>query len=216
MPFVAFCKGPEIRSYSGALLARARNDQSVILLQRDPRDVTVSFYHHLRERATRRELLRKRVPDNVRQLDLYDFMLHPEFGVQRVVDHYNSWLDQIDGLERTTFISYEALWNDAQEELRRVMRALGNDPPDAIIQSSVEFASFSSLQEKERSGFFQGERLKPVTAGDKQALKVRQGGINGYRRLFAADQVTVIDKIVTERLDPSFGYGPVSHQMTEC
>ncbi|WP_026987225.1 sulfotransferase domain-containing protein [Fodinicurvata fenggangensis] len=208
VPFVYFGDGLEVRRHgSGQLLARARPKQRVIFLLRDPRDVSVSFYHHLRERATPRELLRKQVPERVRQLSLYDFLLDPEFGLQRVIHRYNLWAAEAGQFEQASFITYEALWEAPVEELGRTMAVLGEEPPPEILQVAVDFASFPSLKEKERSGFFQGERLKPTQIGETQAFKVREGGTQGYRRHFTSAQLATIDEMVARQLDPRLGYG---------
>lgn len=208
VPFVYFGDGLEVRRHgSGQLLARARPKQRVIFLLRDPRDVSVSFYHHLRERATPRELLRKQVPERVRQLSLYDFLLDPEFGLHRVIRRYNLWAAESGQFEQASFITYEALWEAPAEELGRTMAVLGEEPPPDILQAAVDFASFPSLKEKERSGFFQGERLKPTQVGETQAFKVREGGTQGYRRHFTPAQLATIDDMVTRQLDSRLGYG---------
>lgn len=208
IPFVYFGDGLEVRGHaSGRPLARARPEQRVLFLLRDPRDVAVSFHHHLRERATRRELVRKQVPDEVLELPLYDFLLDPNFGLRRVIRRYNLWAEEAEGFTQSAFITYEGLWQAPVEELARAMAILGEAPSREILQAAVDFASFASLKEKERSGFFQGERLKPTQSGDRQGFKVREGGIKGYRRHFTAAQLDVIDTLVAEQLDPGLGYG---------
>lgn len=208
IPFVYFGDGLEVRSvYSGRLLAQARPHQRVVFLLRDPRDIAVSFYHHLRDRATERELLRKRVPEEVRRLELFDFMQHPIFGLPRVIERFNRWAEASEGFEHSTIVSYEGLWRDAPAELGRVMYALGEEVPRDMLEAAADFASFASLKEKERSGFFQGERLKPVEVEGRQAFKVREGGVHGHRQLFSAKQLAVIDAMVAERLRPDLGYG---------
>lgn len=207
IPFVYFGDGLEVRGHaSGKLLARAQPTQSVLFLLRDPRDVCVSFHHHLHERATPRELQRKRVPQEVLQLDLYDFLQHPEFGLERVIRRYNQWMDEAECFERTEIVTYEGLWQNGVEELERVMTLLDEAPSREVLQAAVDFASFSSLQEKERGGFFQGERLKPTQAGAGQGFKVREGGVQGYRRHFTSQQLEEIDGMVAEWLDPRLGY----------
>lgn len=209
VPYVYFGDGLEVRSsHSGRLLARARDEQRVLFLLRDPRDISVSFYHHLRERATERELLRKRVPSAVRALTLYDFMFHPDFGLPRVIERFNRWAAESRRFNHATITSYEALWNDTPGELARVMRVLGEDDvPEDILKAAADFASFSSLKEKERRNFFKSERLRPVQVDGREAFKVRQGGIHGYQAKFSAEELVEIDAFVEAHLNPSLGYG---------
>ncbi|WP_022728620.1 sulfotransferase domain-containing protein [Fodinicurvata sediminis] len=213
IPAVHFGDGLEVVSrLSGKRLARARDEQRVIFLLRDPRDVSVSFYHHLRERATPRELLRKQVPDEVRELLLYDFMVHSEFGLGRVIQRYNHWMREAPRFEQALVVTYEDLWQDSLRALERTMTLLGEMPSRAVMEAAVEFASFSSLREKERSGFFQGERLKPTATGAGESYKVREGGVGGHRRLFTQEQLAVIDEMVARDLDPSLPYSPTDLQ----
>lgn len=207
IPFVYFGDGVEVRSrLSGKLLARAQPHQRAVFLLRDPRDVAVSFYHHLRERATPRELLRKHVPEEVLRLDLFEFVLHEDFGLPRVIDRFNQWSSDARKFDRVAFVTYEALWTDGTSELGRVMQVLGERVSTPTLQKAVNFASFDSLQEKERNGFFQGERLMPTMGRTGPAYKVREGGIHGHRKLFTPEQLSIIDKVVEERLNSSIGY----------
>jgi hypothetical protein len=51
-----------------------------------------------------------------------------------------------------------------------------------------------------------GQRVKPGDEGNPDSFKVRRGKVGGYRDYFTPEQVRIVDAMVDEVLDPSFGY----------
>ena len=182
------------------------SDKKVVFLVRDPRDVAVSFFFHVRNRATVAELERKGIPEAARSLSLYEFATAPELGVIRVVRHFNRWLDEFSRFQQRLVIRYEDMRADAGPALHRVMDFVGENVTAAQIEEAVKFASFESLQRKEQEGFFRGDSLRARNVGDRDTFKVRRGKVGGFRDYFTDEQIESIDALIAE-LSPSFGYG---------
>lgn len=181
-------------------------DRKTLFVIRDPRDVAVSFYFHVKNRAGYRELDRKGVTEADRSLELYDFVIDEKLGVPRVIDHMNRWYEEMQGMPHRLVVKYEEMQAEPVEVLDRVMTFLDRGFERHVIEGSVEFASFDSLSRKEAGGFFKSNKLKPSNPDDGDSYKVRRGKIGGYRDYFNDDQIARIDRLVSDRLNPEYGY----------
>ena len=182
-------------------------DRKTLFLIRDPRDVAVSFYFHIKNRASDRELDRKGISATVRDLELYPFVASERLGVLRVIDHMNRWHEDMQRMPQRLVVKYEEMRADPTGELDRVMTFLANQKfKQEVINRSVEFASFDSLSRKEANGFFKSNNLQPRNVGDRDSYKVRRGKIGGYRDYFDDGQIASIDSLVHDRLNPVYGY----------
>jgi hypothetical protein len=75
-----------------------------------------------------------------------------------------------------------------------------------VISSAVGFASFENLSRKESEGFFDSGKLGASDAGDSNTAKVRRGKVGGYRDYFTTAQISAMDALVRDHLDPFYGY----------
>lgn len=183
------------------------DDRPTVFLVRDPRDVAISFWFHVRSRASAAELSRKGIGAAERDLPLFDFVMHPRLGVPRVIEHFNRWQKERRAMPKAITVRYEDMRADPARELRRVVELLGGGFDAAEIAAAVAFASFESLKEKERQGFFTSERMRPTEAEGEAAFKVRKGRVGGYRDHFTPEEAARLDALVQGTLDPAYGYG---------
>ena len=184
----------------------ASSRQKVVFLVRDPRDVAVSFYFHVKHRAGARELRRKKIPEAARSLEIDSLVLDPHFGAARAIAYLNRWAAERSRLPQSHVLRYEELVADTVGALTAVLDFIGEPADPSLIAEVVEFASFQSLQQKEREGFFDSDRLGQTRAGDAETGKVRQGRVGGYRDQLRPDTVLTLDRLVSETLDPVYGY----------
>lgn len=180
--------------------------QKVVFLVRDPRDVAVSFHFHIAHRASANELIHKGIPEQVRRMPIDDFVLDPRYGVPRIIEYYNQWLSEASALRRAHFIRYEDLHRQPEAELSQLARFLDLDVDEETIAGAVSFASFESLQQKEREGYFRSTRLGAADPDNPHSFKVRRGEIGGYRQYLSLEQAAILDGLVDASLHPDYGY----------
>lgn len=187
---------PSGRTWADEVLAA----EKVMLLTRDPRDVAVSFYFQMTERATERELRRKgaRSRDGLREMPIGDFLLDPHWGVPRVVRFLQGWGTAISRHPNTLVVSYEQLRTDANAAFARVGRFIDPATGDGEIAAAVEFGDFGLMQARERDGFFVSDRLRPAEGNASGGLKVRRGKIGGYRDYLTAEQIVAVDSLLDD------------------
>jgi hypothetical protein len=180
--------------------------KKVLFLVRDPRDVAVSFYFHVCNRASERELSRKGISAEARSLSLYQFATNEELGIPRIISHFNRWHEEMQGMPSTLVIHYEQMRAEPLLTLGTIMRFLDRPFTEEELRQAVEFASFDSLSRKEKDGFFASGRMRPTNPEDAGTFKVRRGKVGGYRDYFTEEENAVIDTMVREQLHPFYGY----------
>ncbi len=184
--------------------------RKVVLLVRDPRDIAVSLYYQLTKRASPLARSVFGIPEDLGEIELYDFVCDERFGMPSVIAWLNRWQRWIDEIPEGLKISYEELRAEPVRILGDVSELIGWSCTDEEIAAAVDFASFDKLKALERDRFFQSRRMQPRDSGDSDTYKVRRGKVGGYREDFTPEQVARLDALVAERLDPRLGYGVVA------
>ena len=180
--------------------------KKVVFLVRDPRDVAVSFYFHVCNRASARELNRKGIPADARRLSLYQFVTHEELGIPRIIRHFNRWHEEMQRMPSALVVHYEQMRAEPLITLGTIMRFLDRPFTEDELRQAVEFASFDSLSRKEKDGFFASGRMRPTKPEDAATFKVRRGKVGGYRDYFTEQENATLDAMVREQLHPFYGY----------
>ena len=207
IPRICFTHRIEWPSFArGGGTVRIPADKKVLFLVRDPRDVAVSFHFHVVHRASERELYRKGIPEDARALPLYDFMVHPELGVPRVIGFMNEWHAAFPEFAHHKLVRYEDLRTRTEELLAEVVAFLDRDFEAELIRKATSFGSFENLSRKESENFFSDERLQARSPENPETFKVRRGVIGGYRDYFDEEQVRTLDGLVRDTLVPEYGY----------
>lgn len=169
----------------------------IVLLSRDPRDVAVSFYFQLTERASERELERKgiRSRDVLKEMDIGAFLLDERLGVVRAMRFVENWKAAVADHPKISMVSYEELCADRHRAFGRIARFLDPGTTDAEIAAAVAFGDFAAMRAREEQGFFSSERLRPCGSAP-EGRKVRRGKIGGYRDYLSPADLEAVDRLV--------------------
>jgi hypothetical protein len=183
------------------VLARKR----VIFLYRDPRDVVVSWFHHLssRRKAFGRpsSFQGQRIPEKLTGA----VALEP-FWLPGVVGYMNKWLRRCRQVAHRHFVSYESMRADPEKALLGLLAFMQVEIDPASVAEAVSFGRFENMSKLEREGFFAGGRLGGGDPVDPNSFKVRRGNVGGYRVHFRDEEIALLDDYVRGHLDPAFGY----------
>lgn len=169
-------------SYSGRPSYRARD---VLLLIRDPRDITVSYYHQATKRTAR--------PLPVSSMS--EFVRHPQYGIARVIRFYEIWQANLDKPRRIEIVRYEDLLSGGPEKLLDVARFLGIPCNRANVEEAFENSRIEKMREKEKSGAIGGMRR---FGDDPNALKARKGKAGGYAEELSEDDIRFCDQAMAK------------------
>ena len=209
IPKILFTHDNYIRDYTGNGDSKvAFYNTPTALLVRNPADVAVSQYFQWRHRMLPHKKELNGYPAHGAEVSIFDFVMHEDQGLKRVVGFMNEWAKELPRLRNKLIIRYEDMRADPHAELRRLLVWMEQNPTDAEIDQSVEFAAFDNLKklEQKRVFWWSGTRMVPGQKGNPDSFKVRRAKVGGYRDYFDDDQVRQIDGYVRARLDPVFGY----------
>ncbi len=209
IPKILFTHDNYIRDYTRAGTRKtAFYDKATVLLVRHPGDVAVSQYFQWRHRMEPYKKELNAYPPHGSDISIFDFVMHQEAGLRRVVQFMNEWATELPQLRNRLVVRYEDLRVDCAGEFSRILAWMGQAPTQEEVDQSVAFASFENLKEMEARRAFKsaGKRMTPGDKADSNSYKVRRAKVGGYRDYFDDDQVREIDAYIHANLGPLFGY----------
>jgi hypothetical protein len=208
IPRIYFARDARVASRSGQrVLAWPNESQNLLFLVRDPRDIAVSFYFHVKHRASDRELYLKSIAKAARESSPFDFVSQERYGIAGIVELFNRWLEESVEFPHVHYTRYEDMRVDPSGEFKGVLRFLGVPATDDEVMKAVAFGAFENMKQLELAGFFKSGRMGATVPGVANSLKVRTGEVGGYAKLMTDPQRNWMDGLVQDRLDHRFGYG---------
>ena len=174
--------------------------KKVVLLVRNPIDVVVSRYFHLRHRS------RDRHRRAYGRMPIEEFVWAPVGCLPTVVAFMNDWDRARCVMPDLLILRYEDFWAEPERTLGKLACFLEVDSSAHDIKDAVEFAALENLRQREAAGFFPTARLGPRQAGNPESFKVRKGKVGGYRDYFSPEHAARLEVFVRTQLAPGFGY----------
>jgi alcohol sulfotransferase len=179
--------------------------KKVILLARNPIDVAVSRYFHIRNRATW-------IPyPEYKDMPIGEFVWAPLGGLPTIVAYMNIWDRARATIRDLLMVRYEAFRTQPEATLAKVSEFLGLPATSQQIAEAVSYAAFENLRKKEELGAISSHRLGARQEGNPDSLKVRRGKVRGYLDYFSAEEVARLEAYVRDHLAPNYGYGQVAN-----
>jgi hypothetical protein len=181
--------------------------KKVVLLVRNPIDVVVSRYFHLRYRSRdpRRRAYGK--------MPLEEFVCTPVGGLPTIVAFMNDWARASCVVPDLLVLRYEDFRAEAERTLGQLACFLEVGSSAHDLKDAVEFASLENLRQREAAGFFSTSRLQPRQAGNAESFKVRKGKVGGYQDYLSPEQSARLEAFVRAHLAPCFGYRCPPHNL---
>lgn len=201
LPTIAFSHAGS--SWEGRILTRvqmarrayAKFDRSLIFLHRDPRDVLVSEFYHLRGRTGVKNFQKGRLIES------------EVVGLPKIIEFMNRWAEYARDHElECLLVSYEELRAQTREILKTVNSFLGIDFNTDAVTAAIRRCDFQRMQKEEAAGARSNPRLSAADPSDPTSFKVRSGRSGEYRTFFSLDELHRIESLISERLDALFPY----------
>lgn len=174
--------GGQISSYKHRY--RGKN---VILMVRNPDDVLLSLYYHMKFRAKNTAL------------DKSSFV---RGKIDPLIEYYNSWVENKNLFNRFDIVVYENLHSNPVVEVRKVLGVFcpSEKISDDTIAEAIEYSSFSKMRKYEEINKFKDATLKKF-GSDSRSLKTRKGVVGSAQKELSKSDQVYINKIVNKRLD---------------
>lgn len=174
--------------------------KKIILLARNPIDVAVSRYFHIRNRATW-------VPfPEYKEMPIGEFVWAPMGGIPTITQYLNIWERARATMKDMLVVRYEDFRNTPEPTLAQVARFLDLPASAEEIAEAVSYAAFENLRKKEEKGQIPNHRLGARDAANPDSLKVRKGKVRGYLDYFTQEEVDRMERYVRDHLSASYGY----------
>jgi hypothetical protein len=180
--------------------------KQLIFLARHPADTAVSYFFHNSNRINPLKKDVKRLPEDLSETSLAEFVMNESWGMPAIVRYLNAWAEALAQHPHHLVLRYEDLRRDPKPQLKRISQFMGESFDEAAYDEAIEFASFERLQQKERDNFFGNQRLQPRDADNADSFKVRRGKVDGYRDYLNDKEIAWVERHVIEQLNPIYRY----------
>jgi hypothetical protein len=164
------------------------SSRKVIFLVRDPRDVLVSSWYHLRFR------------ENIYKQDLSTFIRDDLVGIRKVIAFMNMWVENREVPEAFLLLSYEQIHTRPFHSFERVLKFLGLDVDPENLRAAVEASTFDKMKQMEKKGEFEEPWMRPGAKGEEKSMKVRRGKVGSYSNDLSKEDVRFLDKVILQEL----------------
>jgi hypothetical protein len=211
LPSLYFTHSNYLRNYTGDWHTKNHFYKTrIVMLTRDPRDIAVSQYFQWKYRMLPRKKMLNDYPPHGADVSLFDFVIDPKAGLPVVLDFFEIWQRELPFVKASVVVRYEDMRADPGRELARILDFFGLTYSDAQLEEAVSFASYDNMKKLEQRKVFRthGQRLIPGNRENPDSYKVRRAKVGGYRDYFDDAQLAVIDRMMSEREAPLFGYLP--------
>ena len=133
--------------------------------------------------------------------DVHSIIHHPTRGIKNIVSYYNDLLTYVE--QPVIIVWYEDLRNQTEEELQKIITALGVTVDPERIKKAVAKNEFKTMQKAVRQS--EDIRLKQTVSENPESQKVRRGKIGGYKDYLTPEEQAFVTK-ESAKLDPRYGY----------
>jgi hypothetical protein len=165
-------------------------------LVRDPRDVVVSYFHHVVRRAEDARFRGKSAP--AADVDISEFIRSELYGIRSVVSYLNQVIDGAPrAFEAFQTFYYEDLVTEPKQVFSQLLEFLGAQIAPGAVAAAVRRASFGNLQNIEIA---RRTRKRGRVAPD--ALRFRRGVPHSHRLELSHADVVYLDRVIDQHLHP--------------
>jgi hypothetical protein len=168
--------------------------KKVIFLARDPRDVLVSSWYHLKYR------------ENIYKGELSEFVRDELVGIHKVVAFMNMWVDNQYAMGEFLLLTYEQLHRDPHDTLRQMLTMMGVDVQSELVEQAVAASTFDKMKQMEQSGSLREPWMKPGAKNSGNSFKIRKGKVGGFRQELSEEDIAFVNRVIQDKLSSRLPY----------
>lgn len=169
--------------------------KKVIYLYRDPRDVLVSQYYHIKLR------------NNISKIEKEDLINNKVIGIKKIIFFMNKWMEYSEKHKDQIFrMSYEEMKKDTIGTLKKMNQFIGMPVSDEIIQKAIEQSDIKKMQKKQASSTNKDPWTQTNKPSNINSFQSRKGITGEHKEFFSKEQLSKINQIIDEFLDKRYNY----------
>lgn len=170
------------------------HDKKVIFLIREPRDILVSSWYHLKYR------------ENIYKKGISDFINDDLVGMPKIIAFMNMWIENKQYIKEFFLKSYEELHNDPLSCFRDLLQFMALPIEPECMEIAIQESSFKKMKQMETNGILREPWMKPGPKNSKDSMKIRKGRIGSYREELSKGDIELINSIIHKDLSPKLPY----------
>ena len=169
--------------------------QKIVYLHRDPRDVLVSQFYHIKLR------------NNVKSIDKEDLISNKIVGIKKIIFFMNKWLEYAEAHPEQIFrMSYEEMKKAPLETLKNVCKFMGMEVSEDAISEAIRASDIKKMQKKQASNTNSDPWTMTKNPQNVNSFQSRKGKIGEHKEFFSPEQLQKIDNAIDEFLDKKYAY----------
>ena len=163
-------------------------DRKVVFLVRDPRDVLVSSWYHLKYR------------ERIYQKGLSEFIRDDLVGIHKVVAFMNMWIEHSYVPADFCLMTYEQLHREPAASFQQMLQFMGIDVEPDALRYAVEASSFKEMKRMELEGSLKEPWMRPGAKDLEKSLKVRRGKIGSFKEELSEEDIEYLNDVIRNKL----------------
>lgn len=160
--------------------------KKVIFITRDPRDVLISYYFQYTKR------------ENHPEINLSNFIRNDKLGIKRILEFNSLVYENRRIFKEFIIINYEDLKKNPIYNFKKILKFLNKNIDYKILEEAVRESSFHKMRKIEENKIFNEYALCPGKKDDPDSYKVRRGKVGGYKEYLNENDLSYINKIITD------------------
>lgn len=169
-------------------------DRKVVFLVRDPRDVLVSSWYHLKYR------------ERIYQKGLSEFIRDDLVGIHKVVAFMNIWIEHSHVPAGFCLITYEQLHRGPAASFGQMLEFMGFDVESDALRYAVEASSFKGMKQMELEGSLKEPWMRPGVKNLENSLKVRRGKIGSFKEELSEEDIEYLNDVIRNKLSSELSF----------
>jgi hypothetical protein len=166
--------------------------KKIVFLVRDPRDVLVSSWYHLKFR------------ENVYTGSLSEFIRDDLVGIRKLVAFMNMWIENSHIPDSFTVITYEDLHRDSVVYFSDFLKFLDININHEALGTAIEESTFRKMKEMELHNKLNEPWMKPGSKQSANSMKIRKGSVGGYKNELSPEDIQYVNSVIRDGLSPKF------------
>jgi hypothetical protein len=166
--------------------------KKIVFLVRDPRDVLVSSWYHLKFR------------ENIYAEGLSEFIRDDLVGIHKLVIFMNMWVESSHLPEDFLLMMYEDMHRDPVQSFSRLLHFLHIEADHYRMEMAIQESAFEKMKKMEQQGSLKEPWMKPGAKNSEKSMKIRKGKVGGYREDLSVGDIQYLNEYIRQNLSSKF------------
>ena len=170
------------------------SNKKVVFLIRDPRDVLVSSWYHLKYR------------ERIYNKDLSEFIRDDLVGINKIIAFMNMWIENDYIPADFLLISYEHMHKETFSCFKKLIEFIDLEVINDALKKAIENSSFEKIKKIEKDGSLNEPWMKPGTKNLSNSMKIRKGKVGSFREELSEIDIEFLNNVIKNNLSSKLPY----------